>query len=159
MIGADAALLGLIGVIVGSLLSHRGARRVAGEDRLWQRKADVYLELLDWLDDDLAMHRVGQPPADDDRAHLENRLRAFGTQRVHTALAAYLEARRQAVAGRSDGEARLDIRTNFLRLAVSNDLAALPSRSDDLAVTLIGSRPFLGVMSRFAARVRNRRSA
>jgi hypothetical protein len=154
MISLDAATLGIVGVIVGALLTHRGARRVAGEDRLWARRADLYLELLDWLDEDLRRQELYQAPSEEHRSALRNRLRAFGTDRVDRALQEYLQARRAN--WQSAPDERVQLRANWLRLAVRNDLAALPRRSEDVALAVLGSRPVYKPVARLSKWLRRR---
>jgi hypothetical protein len=155
LIGADAALLGVIGVVLGALLSQRGARRVAGEDRLWARRADLYLQLLDWLRADLALFEEGE------RRHkrpweLVAGLEAFGTEGMDRAVRGYDAARADAAAGHRTGRQQVLLRANWLRLTVRHELAALPSRGERWGLGLVASRPVYGPVTRLRARLDRR---
>lgn len=153
MIGLDGALLALIGIVVGSLLGQRGARRVAGEDRLWARKADLYLELLDWLADDLREHEAGRPVLVSRHQGLLIRLQAFGTDRLDRTLAEYISMRQGAFEPASLGHVEAIVGGARVRILVRNELAALPSRGDSAAVALLGRRPIRGLVARWRMRL------
>jgi hypothetical protein len=156
VIEGDAALLGIIGVIIGALLSQRGARRVAGEDRLWARRADLYLSLLDWLRDDLALFHEGEPRHKRPWA-VQAGLEAFGTEHLDRALAGYDEARASATAGHPNGRQQVLLRANWLRLTIRHELAALPARGERIGLGIVSNRFVYGPVTRLAAYAEARR--
>jgi hypothetical protein len=46
--GLITGVVGVAGALAGVLLTHRGQRRVAHETRVWERQAQVYVELIAW---------------------------------------------------------------------------------------------------------------
>ena len=155
MIGMDEAVFGLLGIVMGTLLTQRGARRLSGEDRLWSRRADLYLQLLDWLRDDLELFNKGEPrhrrPWE-----LQAGLEAFGTEQMDRAFRGYDEARETAEAGHPTGKQQVQLRANWLRMTVRHELAALPSRGERWGLGLVAKRPVSASAARLLARRQRR---
>ncbi|HEX3840363.1 MAG TPA: hypothetical protein VHU85_06210 [Acidimicrobiales bacterium] len=120
-----SALIGVVAAVVGGAVGyyvqHRGAMTLASEERSWQRKSEVYVDLIG------LMHRIGielgiydagflvpgGPVSDDELPQLlAARLRTFGSTKVRELLSLFWRAREDYLAA-ADEEAKQIAKDRF----------------------------------------------
>ncbi len=58
---SSTAVLAAAVALVVALLAQRSTARIAADDRIWGRRADLYMEVVRWLEQDVAALRTREP--------------------------------------------------------------------------------------------------
>ena len=155
---STAVLAAAVALLV-ALLSQRSAARIAADGRSWDRKADLYMEIVHWIEQDVEALRAREP----DRAVSMSKdtrlsLYALGSDQLDRRLVRYRGARARVIDHLEDARrvARLLLAMRLVQLQIRAELGSPMRVGDRLAFAIAGS-PVVGfalaaIMSRFVQR-------
>lgn len=136
------ALLGAAVALLVVYLTQRGSGRTAAADRLMDRRADLYLDVARWLDQDLAALRAREPYRS---APLSEQTRtgllAFGSDGLDRRLQAHGRARRRALRDLESLRrvSAVAVSVRYAQLQVRAELGAPLGPLDRLAFAAFGT--------------------
>lgn len=138
----STALLAAVVALVVALITSRSSARVAAGTRSWERRADLYMEVVRWLNEEMDAVRARetyrmQPLAKD----VELGLLAFGSEPLDRRLRSYRRARDRAVADLQAPRRRaaMFLRMRLIHLQIRAELGSPLGLADRFAFALVGS--------------------
>ncbi|HEU0131780.1 MAG TPA: hypothetical protein VFQ85_12400 [Mycobacteriales bacterium] len=152
---ADSSLLvALVGVgaaCAGGFVGQARAGRNAATDRVWERRAETYVDLLAWVEE--SFHQLGtSASAEPLPVPLRARLSAFGSDGVDNRLRRYLDERDACLDDPERSHERVETARHLLRLWVREELSARPSRVGRTVYGLVFTRSAFDRLSTYRAR-------
>lgn len=159
MTNTSTAVLAAAVAVIVALLTQRSAARIAADNRSWDRRADLYMDVVRWLEQDVAALRAREPyraaPMNEDTRLA---LYALGSDQLDRRLQRYRGARARVVDQLEDARrvTRLFLSMRLVQLQIRAELGSPMRLSDRLAFAVAGS-PAVGfalavIMSRFVQR-------
>ena len=159
MTDSSTAVLAAAVALIVALLAQRSAARIAADNRSWDRRADLYMEVVRWLEQDVEALRAREPyraTPMSDGARLA--LYALGSDQLDQRLKRYRASRARVVDHLENPRrvTRLFLAMRLVQLQIRAELGSPMSAGDRLAFAFAGS-PVVGfaiaaVMSRFVQR-------
>jgi hypothetical protein len=140
---SSTAVLAAAVAVVVALVSQRSAARIAADNRSWDRRADLYMEVVRWLEQDVEALRAREPyraAAMSEDARLA--LYALGSDQLDRRLLRYRAARSRAVDNLEDARkvTRLFLAMRLVQLQIRAELGSPMRLSDRVAFAVAGSR-------------------
>jgi hypothetical protein len=145
MTQADTAVLaGLVSLLV-VLITQRSSARIAASTRSWDRRADLYMEVIRWLEQDVEALRAREPyRAQPLATEVELGLHALGSEALDKRLRRYDSARRRAVRNLESTwrMARLFLGMRLIHLQIRAELGSPLAVWDRVGFAVLGSPVF-----------------
>jgi hypothetical protein len=142
VISQEAAWLSAFVALLVVYLTQRSASRIAAVNRMWDRRADLYMEVVRWLDQDVEALRAREPYRSQAMSkEVTLGLHALGSDALDRRLGGYRRARKRAVADLEDVRrvTLLGVRMRVVHLQIRAELGSPLGVLDRSAFWLAGS--------------------